>query len=137
MTWGVPNGVLCSIGSGPSLIPRKPPAKFLQPSPARGGSASRTSIVIPAPFDEPLITDNDSLHAWRLDNGIRPGGKGFLLAEADEKGAGAGISRTSMPVGDKGLGSLLPSESYESSYACGAPFGIGRSKSDAGTVLPL
>lgn len=137
MTWGVPNVARGSLESGPALTPRKPPAKLLQPSPARGGSASRTSIVIPAPFDEPVITDNESLHAWRLDNGTRPGGKGLPLVEADEKGAGAGISRTSMPVGDNGLGPLLPSKSYGSSYAGGAPLGIGGAKSVAGTALPL
>lgn len=93
--------------------------------------------MIPAPFDEPVITDNESLHAWRLDNGTRPGGKGFPLVEADEKGAGAGISRTSMPVGDNGLGPLLPSESYGSSYAGGAPLGIENAKSVAGTALAL
>jgi len=116
MTWGTPNVVLRSLASGPAPPPKGLPAKFLQPSLARGGSASRTSIVMPAPFDEPVITDNESLHARRPDNGGRPGGKRDPLIEADEKGAGAGMSRTSTPE-DYGLLFLVPIESYGSSYA--------------------
>jgi len=93
-------------------------------------------MVIPAPVDEPVITDNESLHARRLDSGTRPGGKGPPVVGTDENGAGAGISRISIPVG-YGLLFLLLIESYGSSYAGGAPLGTGGTKSVGSAALPL
>jgi hypothetical protein len=57
----------------------------------------------------------------------------------DETCASAGISRTLVSVGDNGLGSLLPSESYVSLYAGGVLPGIGSTQSAARhyTMLPL
>jgi len=62
--------------------------------------------VIPAPFYELVMTDNESLNARRLDSGARPGGNKDPLIEVGEKGAGAGMSRTSAPAGYAAL--LIP-----------------------------